>query len=640
MCGIAGFVGAPGDGLTALRGWGELLAHRGPDDVGLGVLAPGGFCAHRDPARIGPDAQAVLWHRRLAILDLSEAGWQPMSSAEGRHHLILNGEIYNYLELRAELESQGVTFRSRSDTEVLLEAWRRWGVAVLPRLTGMFAFALLDTHERTLTLARDPFGIKPLLYSQWPGGFAFASEAKALLTLPQVDRRVDAQRVYDYLRFGLTDHGNGTMFAAIRSCPPGHVMTVRVDDAHVSAPKPYVELAAAGTWRGSFEQAADELRARFIESVRLHLRSDVPVGAALSGGIDSSAIVAVMRSLEPALELHTFSYIASDAQLSEERWVDLAAGAAGARVHKTRADVDELVRDLDALLACQDEPFGSTSIYAQHRVFRLARETGIKVMLDGQGADELLGGYHTFAAARLASLVRQGRAPEAFAYARRASAGPGRGALLLWAGEFLLPPAVQAPFRRMVGQELVPAWLDGNWFADRGVRLAPAKYTFGSSREVLREQLHRATTHSSLPMLLRYEDRNSMAHSIESRVPFLTHSLATFLLSLPEEFLIAPDGTSKAVFRRAMRGLVPDAILDRRDKIGFATPEHEWMPRLGSRIDELLTDESLARIPALRPAALRAEWQSIRERRARRDFRAWRWMNLVEWARRTGAEFS
>jgi asparagine synthase (glutamine-hydrolysing) len=640
MCGIAGFVGAPGDGLIALRGWGDLLAHRGPDDLGLGVLAPAGFGSGRDPACIGADAQAVLWHRRLSILDLSEAGWQPMSSADGRHHLILNGEIYNYLELRGELEALGVRFRSRSDTEVLLEAWRRWGIAVLPRLTGMFAFALLDVHERTLALARDPFGIKPLLYSHWPGGFAFASEAKALLTLPQVGRRVDPQRVYDYLRFGLTDHGDGTMFAAIRSCPPGHVLHVRVDDAHVSAPQRFIELAAAGTWRGSFEQAADELRARFLDSVRLHLRSDVPVGAALSGGIDSSAIVAAMRALEPRLELHTFSYIASDPQLSEERWVDLAAQAAGARVHKTRADADELMRDLDALLACQDEPFGSTSIYAQHRVFRLARETGIKVMLDGQGADELLGGYHTFAAARLASLVRQGRGAEAFAYARRASAGPGRGPLLLWAGEFLLPPAVQAPFRRMVGQELVPAWLDGRWFTERGVRLAPAKYTFGASHEVLREQLHRATTYSSLPMLLRYEDRNSMAHSIESRVPFLTHSLASFLLSLPEEFLIAPDGTSKAVFRRAMRGLVPDAILDRRDKIGFATPEHEWMPRLGERVDELLTDQSLARIPALRPTALREEWRAIRARRARRDFRAWRWMNLVEWAQRTGAEFS
>ena len=392
MCGIAGFVGAPGVGLTALRGWGELLEHRGPDDVGLDVLAPAGFGSGRDPACIGPDAQAVLWHRRLSILDLSEAGWQPMSSADGRHHLILNGEIYNYLELRGELESLGIRFRSRSDTEVLLEAWRRWGTAVLPRLTGMFAFALLDVRERTLTLARDPFGIKPLLYSHWPGGFAFASEPKALLALPQVRRKVNAQRVYDYLRFGLTDHGTETMFSDLHSLPPAHWMEVSLDQAVASAPVCYWELASDERYAGTFEQAADELRERFVDSVRLHLRSDVPVGAALSGGIDSTAIVMAMRALEPGLELHTFSYVADDPELTEERWLDLAASACRATPHKTSATPAQLGTDLDPLLRAQDEPFGSTSIHAQQRLIPLAREARIKVMLDGQGADELLGG--------------------------------------------------------------------------------------------------------------------------------------------------------------------------------------------------------------------------------------------------------
>ncbi len=640
MCGIAGFVGPLGDAAAAVRGWGESLAHRGPDDFGVGVLGPAGWRVDRDASRITPEARAVLWHRRLSILDLSEAGWQPMSSADGRHHLILNGEIYNYLELRAELQAQGVHFRSHSDTEVLLEAFRRWGVDVLPRLVGMFAFALLDTQARRLVLARDPFGIKPLHLAKWEGGFAFASEPKALLSLSHVSRRVDAQRVYDYLRFGLTDHGDATLLESIRSCPPAHWLEVSLDTAEPSPPVRYWELRSDKRFAGTFEQAAEELRARFVDSVRLHLRSDVPVGAALSGGIDSSAIVMAMRALEPDLELHTFSYVADDAELSEERWVDLVGGAARATMHKTRAQPADLLGDLDTLLRAQDEPFGSTSIYAQHRVFRLARETGIKVMLDGQGADELLGGYHTFAAARLASLVRQGRFGEAVAFARRAKRTPGRGPLLLWAGEFLVPPAFQAPLRRMVGQELAPAWLDARWFADRGVRMQPAKYTFGDSDQVLREQLLRATTRSSLPMLLRYEDRNSMAHSIESRVPFLTPSLAEFVLNLPEEYLVDRDGTSKAVFRRAMRGLVPDAVLDRRDKIGFATPEHHWLLELRPQVERLLTDESVARIPPLRAAALRAEWRAICEARPRRDFRAWRWVNLIEWAQRTGADFA
>jgi asparagine synthase (glutamine-hydrolysing) len=640
MCGIAGFLGAPGPALAAVRDWGECLAHRGPDDLGVAVLGEGGLHVGRDAARITPDSRAVLWHRRLSILDLSPAGWQPMSSADGRHHLILNGEIYNYLELRAELEKEGVRFHSRSDTEVLLEGWRRWGADVLPRLTGMFAFALLDTVERRLVLARDPFGIKPLLHASWPGGFAFASEPKALLLLPQVSRRVNAQRVYDYLRFGLTDHGGESMLEAIRSLAPGHWMEVPLDEPLPGVPVRYWASDPTRRFAGTFEQAADELRARFVESVRLHLRSDVPVGAALSGGVDSSAIVAAMRALEPDLELHAFSYVADDPVLSEERWVELAAGASRAIVHKTRASAGDLLADLGPLLAAQDEPFGSTSIYAQHRVFRLAREHGIKVMLDGQGADELLGGYHTFAAARLASLVRRGQLAAAVDFARRAVRAPGRGPLLLWAGEFLIPPVVQAPFRRLVGQELTPAWMDRRWFAARGVRLQPAKYTFGASHEVLREQLVRATTHSSLPMLLRYEDRNSMAHSIESRVPFLTAGLADFILSLPEEYLVDRDGVSKAVFRRAMRGLVPDAILDRRDKIGFATPEHEWLPLLAPHVERLLSDSSLARVPVFRPEPLRAEWRAILGRRPKRDFRAWRWVNLIEWALRTGAEFA
>jgi asparagine synthase (glutamine-hydrolysing) len=640
MCGIAGYVGRLGEATAAVRDWSEQLAHRGPDDHGVAVLNGGALSVGRDAATITPEARAVLWHRRLAILDLSAAGWQPMVSADGRRHLLLNGEIYNYVELRQELEALGVRFRSRSDTEVLLEAWRVWGVDVLPRLVGMFAFALLDTHERRLVLARDPFGIKPLHLAAWDGGFAFASEPKALLALPGVSRRVDAQRVFDYLRFGLTDHGDGTLFAAVRALPPAHWLSVDLDTAHATEPVRYWELASEERYAGTFEQAAEELRARFVESVRLHLRSDVPVGAALSGGIDSTAIVMAMRTLEPALELHTFSYVADDAELSEERWIDLAASACGAVVHKTTATPAQLVTDLDALLAAQDEPFGSTSIHAQYRVFAAARATGIKVMLDGQGADELLAGYHPFAAARLASLVRQGRLTEAASFAGRARRGPGRGALPLWAGEFLVPTALQAPLRRMVGQELTPAWLARDWFAPRGVRFEPAKYAYGGGRDVLRTQLRRATTWSSLPMLLRYEDRNSMAHSIESRVPFLTPGFARFVLSLPEEYLVDRDGTSKAVFRRAMRGLVPDAILDRRDKIGFATPEHRWWKELAPRVERLLSDESLARVPVLRGEALRAEWRAIVARGARRDFRAWRWVNLIEWAHRTGADFS
>src|SRR5437867_3939383 len=226
MCGIAGFVGRLGDAAPMVRRWGERLAHRGPDDVGIAVIAGGDLQVGRSPDAITPDASLVLWSRRLAILDLSQAGWQPMLSSDGRHAIVYNGEIYNYRELRAELEARGIAFRSQSDTEVLLEAFRCWGVEALPRLVGMFAFALLDRVDRTLVLARDPFGIKPLYVARWKGGLAFASEQKVLLDLPQVSRHVSPQSVYDYLRFGLTDHGAKTLLEGIRACPPAHWMSV------------------------------------------------------------------------------------------------------------------------------------------------------------------------------------------------------------------------------------------------------------------------------------------------------------------------------------------------------------------------------------------------------------------------------
>lgn len=640
MCGIAGFVGAPGRAVDAVRGWGACLAHRGPDDLGLAEWRAGTLVTHRDPAAIAPDSEVVLWHRRLSILDLSPAGAQPMSTADGRWHLVLNGEIYDYLELREELEREGVRFRSRSDTEVLLEAFARRGPALLPRLTGMFAFAALDTVERRLYLARDAFGIKPLVWSRGPWGFAFASEPKALLALPEVSREVDPQRVYDYLRFGLTDHGDGTLLAAVRQLPAAHWMEVPLDGGEPSAPVRWWTPGAGAHTPGSFEQAATRVRECFLDSVRLHLRSDVPVGAALSGGIDSSAIVMAMRAVAPDLDLHTFSYVADDPRLSEERWVDLVGRACGAHVHRIVAGPDDLLADLDPLLAAQDEPFGSTSLYAQHRVFRAAREHGVTVMLDGQGADELLGGYTPFVAARLASLVRAGRLVEAVRFLQRASSGPARGALALWAGEFLVPPAMQAPLRALVGQELSPSWLDASWFRARGVRLAPAKYTHGDGAEVLRAQLVRATTWSSLPMLLRYEDRNSMAHSIESRVPFLTTRLADLLLSLPEEYLVDRDGTTKAVFRRAMRGLVPDAVLDRRDKIGFATPEAAWRRALRPRLEARFAAAAAEGVPVFRHEALARAFATAVERGDSRDFRPWRWFNLLEWAHRIGARFA
>jgi len=642
MCGIAGIAFRNGSRVAVdlARRASETLAHRGPDDHGYLGWSKGAAARTGRDAGVVTGAQIALLHRRLSILDLSSAGWQPFADSKDQHFIVFNGEIYNYLELREELEKEGVVFRSHSDTEVLLAALATWDTRALPRLIGMFAFAWLDTLRHRLVLARDPFGIKPLLWTRDEARFVFASEPGALLALAQLAPRPNPQRLYDYLRFGITDHGSESMLAGVHQVPAGSALTLDLERPLKPELRRYIDLEPGAPLELSFEEAAAGLRERFLESVRLHLRSDVPVGTALSGGIDSSSILAAMRHAEGArLELHAFSYVAEDPALSEERWIELAGQAAGAVVHKVRPQAEELVADMDDLLEAQGEPFGSTSIYAQYRVFRLAREAGIKVMLDGQGADELLAGYDPFVAGRLASLLRRGQLRAAVRLAR--SAGKTRGLRLppLLARTFglLLPSALEGPARGLVGQELAPPWLNEDWFVARGVR--PEALGRRRGRELLRARLVDSLLETSLPMLLRYEDRNSMHFSIESRVPFLTVGIAQFILALPEEHLIAPDATSKSVFRAAMRGIVPDPILDRRDKIGFATPERRWLGTLRPWVEAVLGSDAARGTPVLRPAVLRTEWQRILEGRRPFDFRVWRWINLIHWSERLRVSF-
>jgi asparagine synthase (glutamine-hydrolysing) len=588
-------------------------------------------------------ADTVLVHQRLAIIDMGLTGWQPMSTPDGRYHIVYNGEIYNYLELRRDLERLGHRFRSTSDTEVLLLAYASWGIAAFRRLVGMFALAVLDSQQRTLLLARDFFGIKPLYYARWRDGHAFASEIKALLDLPGVGRTINPHRLYAYLRHGTTDHGAGSLLREVRQLPAAHWLELPMDGQPLADPVRYWDLDLSARSDLSLPAAADQLRELFLESVRLHLRSDVPVGVALSGGIDSSSIALSVRHLTgPSQELHTFSYIADDPRLSEEHWVDLAGTAAGAVVHKVCPSVDDLAQDFERLVTAQDEPFGSTSIYAQFRVFQRAQQVGVKVMLDGQGADELLGGYRGYLAVRLASLLRQKRWAEASAFFRRASTWPesGRRWLAMSTVGHFVPTRLQPSARRLVGRDLLPDWLNARWFAERGVGVGTGLATSGTGE--LREALYRALSEANLPALLRYEDRNSMIFSIESRVPFLTPALADFLLSLPEAYLIDADGASKAVFRRAMRGIVPDAILDRREKVGFETSEWAWLTGLRPWVEQTLAGDQARRIPALSLDGMQRAWQSRLDGQhpvRSVDSPVWRWINLIAWSGRFDVAF-
>jgi asparagine synthase (glutamine-hydrolysing) len=648
MCGLLGVVNAP-PGLLDQRRVERLFAllhHRGPDDRGWLALAGSDARRGSEAAELAGDV--VFLHTRLSILDLSAAGHQPMSTPDGRYHLSFNGEIYNYVELRGELESLGHEFVSGSDTEVLLAAYAEWGTGALERLIGMFAFGVVDAERRTLVLARDQFGIKPLFYAALPGRLAFASEIPPLLEIPGVGRQANPQRVYDYLRFSRIDHGADTMFADVRQVQPAHYVELPLDAPAQVVERPYWQLEPEPLDGVTLDAAAERLRELFLDSVRLHLRSDVPVGAAFSGGIDSSGNVTAMRSLSGSdLELHTFSYIADDPALSEERWVSLVARETGVEMHTVTPTSQDLLADLDRLIDVQAEPFGSTTIYAQYRVFQLAREAGIKVMLDGQGPDEMFAGYRAYLPARLAGLLFRGRFLAAgrlvAALANLPGGSPRHATRTVINGSSAvikssLPEAIRTPLRRLRHRASVPDWLDAGWLTAHDVVIpGPFRPVVGAG--ALRDQLVESVQ-MSLRTLLRYEDRNSMASSIESRVPYVTPAIAEFAAGVPDDYLIAPDGIGKLVLRQSLRGLVPDPILDRRDKIGFNTPEASWLLTLGSWIDGVFDSEAAHAAGPLGIAEARLRWQAMRDGREAFDQAAWRWLNFVRWVDRFGVELT
>jgi asparagine synthase (glutamine-hydrolysing) len=621
MCGILGRVGLVDYELDAgvekaLR----QLGHRGPDDRGTLRL------------NMGPNT-VDLGQTRLSIIDLSTGGHQPMQSSDGRYSLVFNGEIYNYREVRSDLKRLGRQFVSDSDTEVLLQAWAEWGIGCLRRMTGMWAFAVFDALHSTLTCVRDAFGIKPLFYATQHESFAFASELPALRSLLRGPSEVNLQRLYEYLVFGSYDTGADTFLAEVQQVLPGHVLTVSFGGGHPQLLTERWWCPAIEEEAISFEDASERLRDLFLESVRLHLRSDVSLGAALSGGIDSSSVVAAIRYLEPDSQIHAFSYVARGHDVDEESWVDLAAASSGARVTKVELSADDLARDLDRMIAAQGEPFGSTSIYAQYRVYQLARESGVTVTLDGQGADELLAGYEGYPGPRLSSLVRSGHFVTAGRFAREWRRWPGRSMATAarGVGVDLAPRWARQAGYRLSGRAPNPAWLNEEVCRDFGVAIRPPARLDEAPvpGRRLAQQLRRELTAGGLQALLRHGDRNSMRWSVESRVPFLTTQLAEFCLSLPEDYLVSAGGETKHVFRHAMRGIVPNEILDRRDKIGFQTPEQDWLASLRPSLGDWL--EGLDAFPIVNPSAARtAVFATVNGDRPF-SWLAWRLINAARW---------
>ncbi|XLX42198.1 asparagine synthase (glutamine-hydrolyzing) [Ectopseudomonas mendocina] len=619
MCGFLGFISKRNQ-EEVLSSALDTIRHRGPD-------------AQKYYIYLVQDKYIGFAHARLSIIDLSEAAVQPFESRCGGYSIVFNGEIYNYRELREELKKQGHQFFTDSDTEVLLVAWRVWGVSSLRKLIGMFAFALLDKYSGKLIVVRDAFGIKPLFYNLQGNEFFFGSDIRGLIKLMNRPAAPNLQKAYDYLVHGDYDSSEDSFVDGIKHLMPGYWFECDLTANVIVEPEPWWQPDLSNTSTLSFKAAAHKTKELFLESVKYHLRSDVPLGAALSGGVDSSAVVCAMRQLEPAADIHTFSYIAGDEKISEEKWVDGVNDYVRAKAHKLHSSGQEMQRDLDHMLLMQGEPFGGGSIYAQYRVFKLARESGITVTLDGQGADELLAGYSGYPGYRLLSLIEQGKFLAAHKFARKWSEWPGRSYKLAWMyfARIVLPDSLYAFARKCLGRDFYPAWLKVDFLLKQGLQ-------FSERREVrrkankgrrVREALANSLRGRGLSSLLRHGDRNSMAFSVESRVPFLTLPLAEFLLSLPEEYLISNDGETKHVFREAMRGIVPDSHLDRRDKIGFATPEAEWL--LGMEKDIKAWIKQAPEIEFIDKSEILKELEDIVAGKRNFDLRVWRWVNYLRW---------
>jgi len=612
MCGIAGFNWE--DPALAER-MNAVQQHRGPD--GRGVRIAGGV---------------TLAHRRLSIIDLSDAGLQPMPNEDASLHVVFNGEIYNYVELAEELRGLGHAFRTRTDTEVILHAYEEWGQECLKRFNGMFAFAIHDAPRRRLFLARDRFGIKPLHYWHAGGRLIFASEIKAILELPDVPRRPDELSIYDYLAFNCYNHTERTFFEGIRSLLPGQCATFDLAAGSLALRQWYEVPVGREQPVADEKDAVEKFRDLFFDAIRLRLtRADVEVGSCLSGGLDSSSIVCSMHQMGEARarDHQTFSILFPGTDIDESPYVNEVVKLAGLRSHVTTSSAARLMEDLERLVYHQDEPFGGPSIFAQWEVMRLAHGEGIKVLLDGQGADELLAGYLFFQGYLMLEYLLRGRPLAAGAEAAGFLALHGRRTdPFLAAALFLAPKSVKNVLARRYMRVPLAAEFAARQAAASEV---PARMY---SRMGLNEALA-YRVRFSLPQLLREEDRNSMAFSIESRLPFLDYRLVEYLFTLGPEYKVR-RGMTKYVLREAMRGVLPEDVRTRLGKLGFPTPIVAWLrePAVSARVGGILGSTSFAARGYLDAPRVRGLYADHVAGRADVWQTVWKAINLELWMRR------
>jgi len=555
MCGIAGIYNLDQKPVKQedLKKMTDLMIHRGPDDQGFYLKNNLG-----------------LGHRRLSIIDLSLAGHQPMSNQDKTIWIIHNGEIYNYLELKKELIKLGYKFSSQTDTEVIIHAYEQWGEECFKKFNGMWAMAIWDEKKQKIVLSRDRFGIKPLYYYIDNKIIAFASEIKPLLTL-EMPRLPNNKLIYDFLKFGVLDHTNETFFLNINKIPPAHFVTIN-QNGHLDFKK-YWDFNVINQLKNN--EINDKIWAEkflkvFTEAVKIRLRSDVPIGSCLSGGLDSSSIVCVVNQLlkkqgikQVGNSQKTFSSCFDDLRFDERKYIEEVIKQTGAEKNYIFPSPENFIKELDKFVWQQEEPVRGTSMYAQYKVFEMAKNKKVTVLLDGQGGDELLAGYRKFHIFFLKLLLKQ---KKYFSFLKES--------LFFFLSLGILKTLNLKSGLRYTNWGRKFLNLDALLQKDFSEKFEKKNISIGFNND-LGQRLKDDLTKWSLPVLLRYEDKNSMAHSLETRLPFLDYRLIELAAKMPLNQKIR-NGWTKYILRNALKNILPKKIRLRKSKLGFVTPEEIW----------------------------------------------------------------
>jgi len=563
MCGITGFFSYKNKIDTQTYYDAHIkIAHRGPDDEGFIYKTANNGIKHlkgndtisilqdREHINVQEDTSFILGHRRLSIIDLSEHGHQPYTYEN--LYMVYNGEIYNYIELRVELIALGYYFDTDSDTEVFIKAYHCWGVLAFNRFNGMWACAIYDEESDDLMLVRDRFGIKPLYYSFLKGNLIFGSEIKFISSFFD-SLSPNKQMVYEYLRFNYIDHSNQTLFKDIMQLEPNSYMKVSKNGLKVSH---YWEL------KEEVDVSKEDIEARLETAISLRMRSDVEVGSLLSGGIDSSAILGIINDKKYAERFQTFSAVFKEEKFSEKQYIDkFEADNLALKKNFIYPDVHKLVETMSELIYTQEEPFRSLAVFSQYEIYKYIKDnTNTTVLLNGQGADEIFTGYTEYHYVYFIELLKSMRL------------------ILLW--KELKAFKMNRNFTYKIlfsqwGKSLFFKYFSKNDKYNIFTKSFSLKKEENKFENKLKDALWKSLTFSALREYLKYEDKNSMKFSLESRLPFLDFNLVEGAFSLKDKDKIY-KGTSKYILREIVKDKIPDETLNRKDKMGFVSPQEEW----------------------------------------------------------------